>query len=147
MFSSAEAQVSAEDGVRFTFNSGSGTAWACFVTGELNPESCTLEFYSVATGLRLGSRFVSLILDESDLLLVQVLNFGSCTPLVEVSCKVLLPGVHANVLHEELGLTSVIRINGNGSRDLFNLLVSGLFLFSRSRLFLIIGVGTGGVGA
>lgn len=120
MFSSAEAQVSTEDGVRFTFDSGGRTSWPCLVTGELNPERRSIEFNSVGGCLCLCSVFVLLILNESDLLSMQVLDLGSSSEFVEVSGKVLLPRVHADVLHEKFELALVFGVNGNG--DNFNLL-------------------------
>jgi len=116
LFSGTEAQVSAEDGVRFTGGTGDGFATLTgLVSREPNLEGISVEVFTVAGCLSLCCFLVGAVLDESTLLSEEMLALGKSSEGFEQFANRFFPCVLANVAYEKLGLSFVFggHVGGN----------------------------------
>ena len=107
VFRGAEAEVSTEDGRRL---GDLGSLGHGLVTGELNLECLSIEVLAVGLCLGLGRLFVSVVLDEGNLLAEEVLALGEGAELAEELAESFLSHISTDIADEELGLALIFGV-------------------------------------
>jgi hypothetical protein len=83
----------------------------------LNIEVRSIKFSSVSSGKSSGGFFVSVVLDEADSLLVKMLALNEFSVFGEEGLEGFFVGVHGDSSNEELNLTFVFGVSGDGGNS------------------------------